>query len=123
MMLMSKKTGLIKKQKKLKEKGLDLSLQQKDQIKAADKIIKQAQANVKKGEKEVKSIINKAKKNGYTITSKEINRSVAKGSDIPRMVLATAASIPVAMLTGFLIVDAGPTMKGTKYKVRNQRTY
>lgn len=115
------KKTIENKQTKLQAKGKDLNDKQKAKVKELEGKIKESTKNIKAGEKEVKALINKAKKDGYAVTSSATMRSVAKGSDYAAMALGYLAAVPMAALTGFYIVQTGPHIEGTKYKVKQPK--
>lgn len=78
--------------------------------------------NVKKGEEEINDILKRAEENGYLVTSRETNRSVANGKDVISSALKTAVATTVLLPFGAagVVVDR-KTVKGTKYDVQDKK--
>lgn len=92
-------------------------------LKGATKM-REAQSQIKKGEKEIDMYKKMAKKQGYTLKSKEVQRSVVRGKDVIAAVAGTTASVAVsALLRSPVTFYYLPASKapGTKYKVKENK--
>ena len=72
-------------------------------------------------EKEIKSLVNSIKKEGYSVDSKEVRRSSARGADYAKALVIDVGAASVAALAGLPFTPLYfPTdnVKGTKYKVK-----
>lgn len=84
----------------------------------------QAESQLKKGEKEIEMYKRMVKEKGYTLKSKEVQRSVVKGSDVLASVggsilSATVSAVLHAPVTFYYLpANRAP---GTRYKVRETK--
>lgn len=112
------KGKLSNKQAKLKKKGKDLGIKDIERKREAEAKLKEAIKNYKKGTKECQKLVKEATKAGYTVKSRNIMRSAAKGEDFAKIMLTSLALAPVAALTGVMVIQTGPQVKGTHYSVK-----
>ena len=98
-------------------KKLELEAKAKNARKSVDEERKQ----IEKANTDAKNLVEKIKKEGYSVNSKEVMRSANKGSDFAKTALATIAIASVLTLGGAPYSPVFvPThyVEGTKYKVK-----
>lgn len=112
------KERLLKKQQRLAKKGKGLNQKSIEKLAEYENTINTSKKNIEKGMKETAALLKKAQREGYTVKSSATRRNVARGKDYAGIALGTLASLPLAAVTGVMIIQTGPSVQGTSYKVK-----